>query len=178
MGVNQRLKKPTASADHFSLKEWRNRWIILMVACFVVFMGCSEPAPTLNPVKSIEVADFTKMIGEDGFTGIVVIVASWCPPCKKELPELVELYEKYQEKGIRIVALSIDDGGPAAIQPLINRLQVPFPVYWAGRPAVQAFQIPGIPTAIIIKKGIMISRQTGQQSRSAFERQIEALLKQ
>jgi len=156
----------------------RGLGLFFLMAWLLAAPGCSEPTPTTNPVQSIEMAAFTAMISAEDFTGIVVVMASWCPPCREELPELVKLHKQYNERGLRIVAVSIDDGGPAAVQPLVNSLKIPFPVYWGGRNAASTFRIVGIPTALLVKKGMITAKLTGQQSRRAFEKHIEGLLKQ
>ncbi|MEJ2155368.1 MAG: TlpA disulfide reductase family protein [Desulfobacteraceae bacterium] len=137
---------------------------------------CSEPLPTINPVQSIELAAFDSITSDSAFQGLVVVMASWCPPCRKELPVLKKLYDQYKGDGIQIVALSVDAGGPKAVQPLIDELKVTFPVYWAGMPAVQHYKISGIPLLMAFSKGKLVQKLPGTQSASTIEKLIKSLL--
>ena len=137
---------------------------------------CGEARPTTNPVRSIEVAAFDTITSNQDFKGLVVVMASWCPPCREELPVITKLYQKYKQSGIQIVALSVDAEGPMAVQPLINKLGVPFPVYWAGTPAVQHYQIPGIPLLMVYDKGKLVQKLPGSHPRKTIEEIINTLL--
>ena len=137
---------------------------------------CSEARSTTNPVKSIDLAELDGITSDENFRGLVVVMASWCPPCRKELPILSKLYETYKEKGIQILALSVDEEGPKAVQPLIDKLQVPFPVYWGGTRAVQRYKIVGIPTMMVYDKGKLVEKRPGSHPRKAIEKKIRALL--
>ena len=119
----------------------------------------------------------TKMVTNESFSGFLVAFAAWCPPCKEELPDLAELYLKYSGQGFRVVAMSLDSDGPPTVQPLINRLNIPFPVYWVGNNAMAAYGLIGIPTLIVIKEGKIIEKRPGRQSRRELERKIKTLIK-
>jgi thiol-disulfide isomerase/thioredoxin len=128
-------------------------------------------------VRIIAMKDLNDLIQAPGFSGLVAVVASWCPPCKAELPMLSELYNQYQTKGVQIVAVSLDAGGAQAMQPLIDELKIPFPVYWVGMEAVKEFKIVGVPTTMVFKQGQLVEKRPGAQSRRYFEKTIQSLLK-
>jgi len=88
---------------------------------------------------------------------------------------MVKLYNKYKSSGIQIVALSVDAEGPKAVQPLINKLRVPFPVYWAGTPALQHYRISGIPLLMVYDKGKLVQRLPGSHPRKTIEKIINTL---
>jgi thiol-disulfide isomerase/thioredoxin len=136
---------------------------------------CSETGPTTNAVASIELAALDEITSDGDFQGLVIVMASWCPPCRHELPILAKLYDKYKGTGPQIIALSIDADGPKAVQPLINKIGVSFPVYWAGSPAVQHYKISGIPLVMVYEKGKLIQKLIGGQSEKTLERTLKAL---
>jgi thiol-disulfide isomerase/thioredoxin len=136
---------------------------------------CSEAPPTNNPVRSIDPAAFDGITSDGAFKGLVVVMASWCPPCRKELPVLTRLHEKYKGSSTQIVALSIDAEGPKAVQALINKLGVSFPVYWAGTAAVQHYRISGVPLLMVYDRGKLIQRLPGSHSAKTIEKIIKAL---
>ena len=137
---------------------------------------CSEPLPTTNPVQTIELGQLNDKISQKNFSGLVVAMASWCPPCREELPILAKLYQKYNGKGVQIMAISVDAEGPKVVQPLINELKIPFPVYWVGTHAIRHYQLVGVPTLMIYDNGRPIEKLPGRQSQKTIERKIKALL--
>ena len=152
-------------------------FLIFAVCALILAMvtACGPSAPTVNPVKSIEPGALKELIHADGYTGFLVAFAAWCPPCKAELPDLVALYRAYKNKGIQIVGMSLDEN-PEAAQPLVDRLAVPFPVYWVGTPAMNDYGIVGVPTLMVVKAGKIVEKRPGRQSYRELERKIEALL--
>jgi thiol-disulfide isomerase/thioredoxin len=136
---------------------------------------CSDTRPTTNAVVAIDLTTLDQITSDGDFQGLVIVMASWCPPCRHELPILAKLYEKYKGTGPQIIALSIDADGPKAVQPLINKIGVSFPVYWAGTPAVQHYKISGIPLVMVFKEGKLIQKLIGGQSENTIEQILKAL---
>lgn len=137
---------------------------------------CGGPSPTTNPVQTIELGQLNNKISHKNFSGLVVAMASWCPPCREELPILAKLYQKYNGKGVQIMAISVDAEGPKAVQPLIDELKIPFPVYWVGTQAIRHYQLVGVPTLMVYDNGRPIEKLPGRQSKQTLERKIQALL--
>jgi thiol-disulfide isomerase/thioredoxin len=137
---------------------------------------CSDNLPTTNEVQPIECAALDKMISDTAYRGLVVAMASWCPPCREELPILAKLYIKHKEKGIRIMAISLDAEGPKAVQTLIDKLKIPFPVYWIGTNAVQHYKIAGVPTLMVYNQGGLIEKLPGSHSQKIIEKKLQALV--
>lgn len=137
---------------------------------------CGEGLSTTNPVQPIDLAELDKKLSHRDFNGMFVIMASWCPPCRKELPVLEKLYQKYHKKGFQVIALSIDETGPKKVQPLINKLRVSFPVYWAGPKGGVHYKVSGIPTMIIYNQGKPIKKIPGSRPESILERIILELV--
>jgi thiol-disulfide isomerase/thioredoxin len=115
------------------------------------------------------------------YKGKVVIVnfwATWCGPCKAEIPSLVELQEKYADDLV-VLGFSVDD--PAEkMKPYAEEYKVNYPLLVGnGREDVQnAFgPLLGIPVSVIIgRDGIIAKKHTGIGTMEQFEREIKALL--
>jgi thiol-disulfide isomerase/thioredoxin len=149
-------------------------WVALLI---IGLTGCRPQSPPLNPVKPVELAEFDQMIQNEAFSGLVAVIASWCPPCREELPELAKLDRHYRDEGIQIVALSIDNDGANSVQPLIDESKVDFPVYWVGTKGITHYKIIGVPTLFIVRNGQLIEKHPGSQSRQSIEQHIKSLIR-
>jgi cytochrome c biogenesis protein CcmG/thiol:disulfide interchange protein DsbE len=117
----------------------------------------------------------------DSFKGKVILLnfwATWCGPCKAEIPSLVELQEKYADDLV-VLGFSVDD--PAEkMKPYAEEHKVNYPLLVGnGREDVQnAFgPLLGIPVSVIIgRDGIIAKKHTGIATKEQFEREIQALL--
>ena len=108
---------------------------------------------------------------------VVNFMAAWCGPCIDELPALNKLYEKYKPQGLNLIGISIDLEGPRAMQPIIDKLKVNFPVYWYGESAVEKFSIHAIPMIYLIKDGRIIEKLPGRRPGRELDRKIRKFLK-
>jgi len=117
----------------------------------------------------------------DSFKGKVILInfwATWCGPCKAEIPSLVELQEKYADDLV-VLGFSVDDT-PEKMKPYSEEYKVNYPLLVGnGREDVQnAFgPLLGIPVSVIIdREGIIAKKHTGIATKEQFEREIKALL--
>lgn len=93
---------------------------------------------------------------------IMTFWASWCGPCKKELPVLAELYEEYKARGLEVVGVNVD-ADPSAAKAYLAGNPLPFPVVADGKKAVMGrFDTRGVPTTFWVKKdGTIRKRSVG-----------------
>ena len=117
------------------------------------------------------------------FKGKVVILdfwATWCGPCKMEIPGFVDLQKKYGEQGLAVIGVSLDDGGPQTVKPFMKSLAVNYPVVMGNDKIVQDYGgIEGIPTTFIIdRQGMIVGKHLGYEEKQRFEAEIKPLLKQ
>jgi thiol-disulfide isomerase/thioredoxin len=114
------------------------------------------------------------------FKGKVMLLnfwATWCDPCKSEIPSFIELYAKYKDKGLVIVGVSIDDS-PAQLQSFMKQYRMNYPVLQL-KPEVEDFWGPfyGYPTTFVVARdGSICSKHLGPLSKEEGEQQIRALL--
>ena len=104
--------------------------------------------------------------------GQVVLVnfwATWCPPCRKEMPDLQALYQKLQKKGLVVLALSDEDEGK--VRPFIEKEGYRFPVLLdAGGAAAKQFRVDGIPKNFLFdRNGQLVAQSIDMRTRQQFE---------
>ncbi len=102
--------------------------------------------------------------------------ATWCPPCKKEIPDFIELQKQYGSQGVQIVGIALDQ--PDKVSEFVQQNGVNYPIL-LGNDAITAKYggIDGIPTTFVIdKQGKIVNRFEGFRPRSTFEAEIKRLL--
>jgi peroxiredoxin len=103
--------------------------------------------------------------------GKVVLVnfwATWCPPCRKEMPDLETLYGRFRSQGL--VVLGISDEEAAKVEPFIRERKVSFPVLLdPGRKVNDLFVVQGIPkTFIYDRKGKLVAQSIDMRTQKQF----------
>lgn len=122
-----------------------------------------------------------KAVNSSDFAGKVVILdfwATWCPPCRAELPSLIALQKKYGDQGLVIIGVSLDQKGPSVVIPFAREHGINFPLVMGDEAIMEAFGgIEAIPTTFVIdREGRLVSRHVGVTSQAEFEAEIEPLL--
>lgn len=106
--------------------------------------------------------------------------ATWCPPCRAEMPFFNELYEKYKDQGVMIIGINMDEPEPP-VRRFLQKLGIAYPVArGTSRKEGRAFGgILGLPTTIVVDaKGVIRARAVGFHPREYFEGWIQKLLKE
>ncbi len=103
--------------------------------------------------------------------------ATWCAPCRKEMPQLDSLAARYADKGVKVVTLSVDRGGPAKGEKFLNELNVSHVVrlYDPSYKSARVAALIGLPTTLLVNAdGLEIGRLAGEADWDAPE--VHALL--
>lgn len=121
-----------------------------------------------------------KTIRLSDFRGKVVVVdfwATWCPPCKAEIPDFIKLYSQYKSDGFQMLGISVDQGGLAVVKPFIKNFGINYPIMLANSQVVQDYGgISAIPTTFVIdKQGHVRASFVGYRPVSVFEKLIKQL---
>ena len=144
---------------------------VLMLSSFALIHADSR-----NVVNRIDRAALDKLLNQKDSCYVVAIMASWCAPCIDELPTLNKLHARYQSQGLHLIGLSIDFAGPEAIQPVVDRLGVAFPVYWYGEKAVEDFGLSAIPMLFFVKNGQIVEKLPGRRPEAFLEKKFRQFL--
>ena len=122
-----------------------------------------------------------KKVSLSEFKGKVIILdfwATWCVPCKAEIPGFIGLQKKYGGQGLQIIGLSVDDSQSTA-KKYATEMKMNYPVLLAeGKEDIlKAYDpIPSIPVSIIIdRQGRIVARHLGIAAMDVFEKEIASL---
>jgi thiol-disulfide isomerase/thioredoxin len=120
------------------------------------------PAPEIS-VTSISDGSVQKLSGLKGKVVLLNFWATWCPPCREEIPSMMKLNKSMAGKPFQMLAVSIDEGGKPAIDAFFKETGFMLPTYQdAEGNAAKLFGITGVPeTFIIDKQGIVVKKIIG-----------------
>lgn len=162
-----------------------------LAACVGLLLGLTALTAGATPSASLSAApDFAlKSRAGDNLrlseqVGDIVIVnfwASWCGPCRQELPAFEQMYQEYQDLGVTVLAVNVDDD-PAKADVLLSDVDVSFPVLYDSAGEVsRLYDVNAMPTTVIVdRNGNTRLEHKGYKSGDEvkYEKAIKALLRE
>lgn len=163
--ASARAKAPPASKGRVRARSssGRSRWL-------------SIPAPV---VTFRTLAGDTASLG--GLRGRVVVLnfwATWCPPCKREIPELSRLQDSLSSEGASVVGVAVSSGSRQEIREFGEEYGINYPV-WLSDPGTAAteYRAVGLPTTLLVdRRGVIRRRYMGAQTYEVLSDDVRALL--
>ena len=109
----------------------------------------------------------------DGQVTLVNIWATYCIPCRAEMPAMEQLYKELGPKGLRIIAISVDEGSPKDVQDFVKELDLTFDVLQDRSGDIQrVFQTTGVPESFLLdKQGVIVKKVIGEHPWSSQSNQ-------
>ena len=162
--------------------------VLLILAAGFLLLGwtlwqhSARPHTTgLRPAPDFSLTDLSgRPVSLSDYRGKVVILdfwATWCDPCKREIPSFIEMQNKYASQGLQILGVSMDDDEPP-VREFQQQFKMNYPVAM-GSPklADQYGGILGLPiTFVIDRNGRITARHVGATEASVIEAEIRKLL--
>ncbi len=170
------------------------------IVAFALFANRATRLPSTRAAKTTQdnptASDFTVKDLEDHdvslsqFKGKVVLVnfwATWCGPCKIEIPWLVELQDKYAARGFTVLGVAMDEEGKSAVAPFVRKERfkvdgtaqsVNYPIVLGNDATSDKFGgLIGFPTSVLISKdGRVVKRVDGLVSYDEIDKAIQSQL--
>jgi thiol-disulfide isomerase/thioredoxin len=137
-------------------------------------IGRPAPAFTLQNLEG-------KIISSSVYKGKVVVLdfwATWCGPCRMEIPSFITLQKKYEKKGFTFIGVSVDENGPAIVADFAKKNGMNYPQLMASYEVITRYgSFEAIPTTFVIdRKGVIRKVLQGYHPQSVFESEIQKLL--
>ena len=191
------MKSPTnILVRSFNTARTRTRgvlwaFLIAMALLTVVSQARDAENPETNPdsLAGKAAPDFTltnlsgATVRLSDFKGKVVLLdfwATWCPPCRREIPDFTQLQRQYGVQGFTMLGIALDDEGAAVVKPFAQKLGVNYPLVIGNTKIAAAYGgIQALPTAFLIgRDGKVVKSIVGARDKSAWEQTIESQLRQ
>lgn len=122
-----------------------------------------------------------KLVRLSDYRGKVVLLnfwATWCGPCKLEIPWFIEFERQHKHRGFAVLGVSMDEDGWEAVKPFVERLGVNYRILLGDDMVAQLYGgVDALPTTFLIdRQGRVASVHIGLVSRRSYERDLEELL--
>lgn len=166
--------------------------LFIVAAALLVLTGggCkkSQSTATFQSVQMKSLEDSSVTVGD--YHGKVVLVnfwATWCDPCRVEIPWLIEMQSKYGAKGFTVLGIAMDEEGKSVVAPFVakerydvsgQKLPMNYPIVVGNEKVAEKFGgLLGYPTSILISRdGKVLKRTTGLIDYDATTKMIEGAL--
>ena len=160
------------------MNKQKFKHVCLTLIFAITLFAISTNTHASDTVKKIKLSELKAVL--ESYKGKVVILdlwATWCPPCRKEIPGFINLYNKYQGK-VEILGIAFDENGTEVVPSFIKKMGINYPVYLDGGDIAQAYDLQAYPTTVIYgKDGKVANKHVGFIAEKEFDDEIGELLK-
>lgn len=160
-----------------------------LLLCFIVSLGAAfvPPVQAVQATAKIASGDFpavdasgllSRISKEKGKVVVVNVFASWCPPCREEIPGLVNARKAFPEDQVVILGVSVDKE-PKALAPYLRDLRVNYPVLLAEGDFIKRVGVTAVPQLLIYnKQGSLVFNHRGLVDEADLREAIKSALTQ
>ncbi len=138
--------------------------------------GTGQPVPNFT-LKDLQGNTF-RMADLKGKVVIVDFWATWCVPCKVEIPWFEDMYNRYRAQGLEVVGVAMDEEGVDVVRPFAEQFKMNYRVLLGNESVATQFGgVYGLPTTFVIgRDGRIRDKHVGLVSRDQFEETVKKLL--
>ena len=163
-------------------KDWKMFVLFAAMLAAAALAGCSTPAKPTSSVPQFSLTSLEgKTVAMKDLANKVVIIdfwATWCGPCREEIPHLNQLYSELKSKGLEIVGISMDSDGTDGVKDFVREFRMQYPVVMGDEKLAESFGgIIGLPTTLIIdRSGQVAKKYIGLPPAADMEKVVKDLV--
>ncbi|MFC1868435.1 TlpA family protein disulfide reductase [Thermodesulfobacteriota bacterium] len=161
--------------------------LLTCLIMFLLFFGCNSNAGSRQAAPDFSLDDLSgkrvSLKQYEGYTVLLDFWATWCPPCRRSIPELVALQKKYRNKGLIVLGISLDNPRKVNNEHLtafVKKFNINYPILRANQKIINDYfgnTNISIPTLFIVnQEGRIVDKQVGF-SPGAVENSLKKLFK-
>ncbi len=160
------------------MKKWCGSTVSACVALFILVAMVTACAASDNSslAPDFRLRDLNgREISLSDYEGKVLYInfwATWCPPCRAEIPDFIEFYKDYKDQGLEVLGVSVDQMSTDKVLAFVKANEMNYPVVMYTMDLINDYR-PGnsIPTTIVIdRKGMIRHKQVGMMSKEMLVR--------
>lgn len=173
-----------------------SRCALLACAVIVMTFGCKPPSTAPSPEEPVpegalsaepfsipSLADKNASISLSSYEGQVVLLdfwATWCPPCRAELPYLTSMYGELKNRGFTLIGMTVDRGSWEDVAGKVKRFEISYPLALADDDVQARYGgIRAVPTKFLLdKKGAVRKSYVGMVAEAQLRQDVEQLLEE
>jgi len=143
--------------------------------------GAGHQKPPMFPkitLLSLQGGDPVPITSYRGHPVLINFWATWCPPCRAELPELQHLYEKYGQRGLKVAAVNVDRSS-AGVTAFVRNHNLTLPVFRLDESALRRLRVSSIPMSVLIDgsgRVVKVYRGYGPTMAHDLEKRLDEML--
>ena len=160
--------------------------ILTATLALAILLAIGVPALAVEgenvPAPDFAIKDLRgKALSLADYKGKVLVMnfwATWCGPCRAEIPDFIEVYKENKARGLEILGVSVDNMTPEKLLTFVDKAGINYPVALADRTIVEDYE-PGdyLPATIVVDgKGVIRYRQVGQLEKAALVKLFNELI--
>jgi len=157
------------------------RLLTFAIVIFGLMTGAAQAATKMPnfTLPSVKDGAMVKASAYQGQAMLINFFATWCPPCRKEIPSLIQLQKEYGPKGFTVIGISTDQGGPGMVDKFAKKMEINYPVLMSDSETPSLFGgILGIPTSFLVnREGNVVKRYDGYVDHQTLVNDLKAILK-
>ena len=155
---------------------------IVLASCRSGGSGSGAPAAKVGIVPEFALEDVEghvfHMSDAKGTVRLVDFWATWCAPCREEIPMFKDLHAAYSAKGFTLVGIAMDDEGLEVVKPYVDEMKIPYLTLLGNEGVAQSFGgVFGFPSKFLVdREGRIVDSWVGVVPRDVLEKRIVSLL--
>ena len=155
--------------------------LVLAIILIVFSLDNQATAAPKMPEFSLPAVEDGAIVASSSYKGKILLInffATWCPPCRMEIPELITLQTKYSKQDFTVIGFSVDQGGRKNVKKFLSKLNVNYPVVMADDKTSDSFGgVAGIPFSFLIdRSGNIVKAYPGYIPPGVFQKDMEQII--